>query len=827
MRWEMKQLEDAVRLQHGDAVADSLHIPTESIAWKIDMGYYHACESVRVLKEAIYDSEVISENDHESIAGAKAIILSATGDPRATPLNAARFHAEAHTIAAAQSLHSTADIMASVVFWALNFPQRANAPDEHHLYLYKVRGHLQNEPNCTDIHDAIDALLNLHQFKYLTAYVNTTKHRSLVQVQYTAHLNPTDNPRQGLRIKAFQYRKGQDNIESYDELWAEDFLFSEAQHVRNGILTIGKALNAFTLNNLQPNKSLNRTAGCKGRGSVSEEEVLTAEEAELRAAIEAVLFSPSRKKLVVAGPGTGKTTLFKRMLESASGDPSQRIVLTFLNNLRNDLDADLGELAQVFTLHSFCLGALHRDAGLRGSLSSDFHCRPGLASLIAKDWGFIEGTEAPRFVGEMRTLAADNNLSFYLARGNYYDAVDFDDTVYRAYDGFTSGRALPGTYDLVLIDEYQDFNRLEAGIIDALGKNSPILIAGDDDQALYSQLRDASWDHIRFLSTAKEYEVFKLPFCMRCPKVIVDAFNDILTKAQELYRLKGRIDKPYKHFPLAKGVDSAKYPKIANVETSVQSKKANYIGRFIAQEIAAIPEDEVKEAVEGGYPVALVIVANPYRDQIIAYLEAKGFQIDTKAEPGNVIDREMGLSILKEDSESNLGWRIVLGDDSPNFLPDVIVATAEGSVRLVDAIPVDYRESVLAKVDACEPPEDEEALACGKAAPIETPLPTVRVTSFEGAKGLSAQHVFIAGLHDGELPRNPAAIKDLEICKFVVGLTRTRKKCTLINTRNFGGKWKSPSSFILWIDGERLDTLKVDKAYWDSQHQRGKWGTVS
>ena len=244
MCWEVK-LEDAVRLQHGDAVADLLHTPAQSIAWKIKMGHYHACESVRVLKEAIYDSEAISENDHESIAAAKAIILSAGREPRATPLNAARFQAEAHTIAAAQSLHSTADIMASVVFWALNFPKCEKAPDLHRLNVYQVRDYLQNKPNYTDIHHAIDALLESDQFKYLTAYVNTTKHRSLVQVQYTAHVDPTDNPRQGLRIKAFEYCRAKDNIESYDELWAEDFLFSEAQHVRNGILTIGNALNAF------------------------------------------------------------------------------------------------------------------------------------------------------------------------------------------------------------------------------------------------------------------------------------------------------------------------------------------------------------------------------------------------------------------------------------------------------------------------------------------------------------------------------------------------------------------------------------------------------
>jgi len=88
------------------------------------------------------------------------------------------------------------------------------------------------------------------------------------------------------------------------------------------------------------------------------------------------------------------------------------------------------------------------------------------------------------------------------------------------------------------------------------------------------------------------------------------------------------------------------------------------------------------------------------------------------------------------------------------------------------------------------------------------------VTSFEGAKGLSAQHVFIAGLHDGEIPRKPDRVQDLEICKFVVGLTRTRKKCSLIYTRHFAGQWKSPSSFISWINRRRLEPIKVDAAYW-------------
>ncbi|MFQ5731228.1 MAG: hypothetical protein ACE5KM_04640 [Planctomycetaceae bacterium] len=244
----MKQLEDAVRACHGDVVAETLGVPTRSIGWKIEMGHYHACESVQILKRAIYDSDVIADNEHEAIAASKAILLSAVGHASAPPLNDARVRAEAHMIAAAQSLHSTADIMASVAYWALDFPCRTNPPREHRLNLYQVRKHLQYDPDCAEITNSITNFVDLHQFKYLTGYVNTTKHRSLVGVQYSAHTDPRDNPRQGLRIRAFQYRDGVGNIHSYDQIWGEDFLFSEAQLIRDGILTIGNSLNRYFAN---------------------------------------------------------------------------------------------------------------------------------------------------------------------------------------------------------------------------------------------------------------------------------------------------------------------------------------------------------------------------------------------------------------------------------------------------------------------------------------------------------------------------------------------------------------------------------------------------
>jgi hypothetical protein len=542
------------------------------------------------------------------------------------------------------------------------------------------------------------------------------------------------------------------------------------------------------------------------------EKAWEAEEAKLKAAIDLILLSRSRKKLVIAGPGTGKTSLFKRILEAADGGLNRRLVLTFNHNLREDLETELDGLAGVFTLHSYCLGLLYRHPKLRGRLSSDFRCCPGLASLVKDDWRFIKNSEAPQFVREMRDLSKENHIPFYLERGAYYDAVDFDDAVYRVYERLACGSVVSEQYDLVLVDEYQDFNGLEAAFIEILGRRSPLVVVGDDDQALYSQLRGSSWDYIRSLYGSSEYEKFELPFCMRCPKVVVEAVGDVTARARDLHKLGGRIQKPYKYFAPAKEADSEKYPKIVVVETTVQRKTCNYMGQYIAQEIARIPPDEIEAAIKDGYPSALVIVNKPYREQIVGYLENRDIPIDTRRVSPDKLDREQGLSILKEDPTSNLGWRIVLYVDAPPFAADAIIQSTDGGRPLVDILPEDFQSQVLAAVAAYEPPTDESK--DGQQHVDDGDLPLVKVTTFEGAKGLSAQHVFIVGLHDGELPHNPTTIQDLEICKFIVGLTRTRGTCSLIYTRHFGNNRMEPSTFISWIDSSRLERVRVNAGYW-------------
>ena len=128
---------------------------------------------------------------------------------------------------------------------------------------------------------------------------------------------------------------------------------------------------------------------------------------------------------------------------------------------------------------------------------------------------------------------------------------------------------------------------------------------------------------------------------------------------------------------------------------------------------------------------------------------------------------------------------------------------------IINLLPKKFREKVLAEAKKLEGASDDNE--DGKSRKTAS---MVKVTSFEGAKGLSAQHVFIAGLHNGEIPRDPGNVRDLEICKFVVGLTRTRKRCYLIHTTRFAQSEKHPSLFISWIKDARFERIEVNAGRW-------------
>jgi superfamily I DNA/RNA helicase len=210
-----------------------------------------------------------------------------------------------------------------------------------------------------------------------------------------------------------------------------------------------------------------------------------------------------------------------------------------------------------------------------------------------------------------------------------------------------------------------------------------------------------------------------------------------------------------------------------------------------------------------------MIGSRQYLRQIEEYLTKSGRIIESRQDHKTALFFERGLELLKENPESNLGWRIIL-QTGKRGLAISVVAQADSKRALHELIPDELKKNVLAEAEKFTPANTGAGDSQEEATKLDGI--TIKLTSFEGAKGMSAQHIFLVGLHAGELPKDAKDIQDLEICKFLVGLTRTKKRCSILWTRCFGQESKQPSVFIDWIQTERYELLSVDAKYWKRRH---------
>lgn len=541
---------------------------------------------------------------------------------------------------------------------------------------------------------------------------------------------------------------------------------------------------------------------------------------QLESCINKILASQAHKKLIVAGPGTGKTSFFKTAIQHYGGTKDDYLALTFINNLEDELQKDLGDIARVYTFHGYCHSLLRKYPDLRFGLQDEFKYYPPLIKLIKSDWEVAKNSQAPQFSRLMRNVSDSEDLDFFLDRGNYYNAVGYDDSVFRVHKALNAQEPCPEQFRLVIVDEYQDFNSLETSVLSKIIELSPSLIVGDDDQALYCTLRDSDPEYIRKLFRDEQFENFELPFCLRCPNSVIEVFDQIVANARANGLLGGRISKNFDFFPPIKGSDSKAYPYLKIITTSIQKKETNvnYFGKYVLQEIAKIPAEEIRESNEKLFPTVLIIGPTYYLKSVIPIFDEQGYEYELRqSEKGMEVDIADGLRLLKADEKSNLGWRIVLEatNPRPNFFSESIQACLISNENLIEKLPKEFVEQVLLEAASFEEEQkDESEKETVQEADANKDKISIKLTTYEGAKGLSAQHVFILGLQNGNLPRNPSAISDIEVCKLLVALTRTRKQCHVLSTTRFAGQRVIPSDFLGWMKTNSVQCLEMDKNYW-------------
>lgn len=220
---------------------------------------------------------------------------------------------------------------------------------------------------------------------------------------------------------------------------------------------------------------------------MTKEEFIISQKEEREEILKSILESKEKKKIIVAGAGTGKTFTFRELLKL--NPDGANIAMTFIRLLRNDMEGSLGAYAEVRTFHEFCKKILHETRG-------GFLLYPKLTTIIEEDAKHLN-VYCKNFDGKFQTLdESGNEISFYLKRGDYYNTVAFNDSVYRMWRELQRTPDIISSFDQILIDEFQDFNPLEVAFIDELEKKGNILIVGDDDQAVYDS-RLSTPHHLR------------------------------------------------------------------------------------------------------------------------------------------------------------------------------------------------------------------------------------------------------------------------------------------------------------------------------------------
>ncbi|MDD4220253.1 MAG: UvrD-helicase domain-containing protein [Sphaerochaetaceae bacterium] len=540
---------------------------------------------------------------------------------------------------------------------------------------------------------------------------------------------------------------------------------------------------------------------------------------------ELIINSPAQKRIIVAGPGTGKTTTFQKVL--AQTDSKNNLVLTFINRLVNDLNGRLNQYANVSTMHKFCAGIFHKQF-------PEWHLVGSLGKIIAEDTKVCLGIYDEVF---HKLDESSSMFKLYLKRGSYYKSVGFNDSVYRVLKKGLAAPDIIAEYDNILIDEFQDFSALEAAFIKLLEAHGKILIVGDDDQAIYLKRFDLG-RNLRSMYRSGDYSLFELPYCSRCPKVIVESVNDIVNSAVNKGYLKDRISKQFVAYEPEKEEVNRNYPKLLVLEMVSDKAAALFVDRYVCH----ILKNELERYQQSQSTDPLVLIIG--KPQCLNSVKKKLPTIAEYIEPDNksteLTDICRAYDILMKDDSSNMGWRLLMLYDkipSPKKHKEIISKSMDGS-PLVSFLPGEYKQRHMAIVKLIymivnglenETTSLEQQLEelvgldmkqCiikyfteggidGSVDSSSTRYP-IQMTGFQGSKGLSADYVFIFGLNNGELPRDPQCIRDSEICELIVGLTRTKKECYVMPICHVGERRCQKSVLLSWVDSKRVSKCQLN-----------------
>lgn len=196
--WNLQETRDQVERRYGNAQLQVISKCLESIVDRQRYAGYHFHEHQRLLSAHI-DDRLVSKSIYE--------ITLALEPKEEGELDLCLTQVSANIVACIQSMHSLADILAHVVYFALGLNNGANKLKEQNISIGSVADLLRKMPEFGELTKILEGISTHPDFVYLNALVNHCKHRSIVGTVLSVD-PPTDGkPPYALLFDEFTYRE--------------------------------------------------------------------------------------------------------------------------------------------------------------------------------------------------------------------------------------------------------------------------------------------------------------------------------------------------------------------------------------------------------------------------------------------------------------------------------------------------------------------------------------------------------------------------------------------------------------------------------------------
>jgi DNA helicase II / ATP-dependent DNA helicase PcrA len=474
-------------------------------------------------------------------------------------------------------------------------------------------------------------------------------------------------------------------------------------------------------------------------------------------------------KILLAGPGTGKTASIKSII-TEHGDSSKFLILSFTNATINDLLEKLRDLKvtdnNCMTLHKFAVKYNH---------DKSRHV------LLKKE------------IEEIQTISKGTKIEFEKLCDSL-SCTTFDQMIARFVE---YAKANPlyfkeklASYDALIVDEYQDFNPNEQSLIDLLmGQIKTSYILGDDDQCIYD-FKDASSDKI--ISFYQDLSNEKLPhdhICYRCPDIVVEHATNLIQVNKK--RVSKKWDKSNKTGEL-------KYSQLQSFD-DVADAIYNEILKLNGESILILtPVEFAILPIARKFEENKIDFVNYFKDKISIDLITKSWEMKSlfgRFKYLNLVllgylklsTRRKFYELLKKNFDSGADYDALLSLLNSK-LPDSI----KNNSKDLDSFLLDeYYSDILALYKKSKGITTDEKLE-GLFKEIEDEEDKkIKIMSIHKSKGLGAKHVFMVGLNEGIIPNKKRGNDTIESQRrlFYVGMTRTEEKLFLFSNINLEGRY--------------------------------------